>query len=109
MSPRSLVSHLVRAVVLAVMWVAWYLIYTQLNALGVRHGVTWPAPGVFIPLAVYPYVFGSLALLVWPLFYNWRPDKFRRLVATYVLAMVISFLVRNSACSMCRMSSINDR
>jgi len=93
MRPRSIVSHLVRAVVLAALWVVWYLVYIRLNALGVQQGITWTSPGLFVPVAVYPYVFGSLALLVWPLFYNWRPDKFKRLVATYALAMGVSLVI----------------
>lgn len=93
MRPLSLVSHLGRAVVLAALWVVWYLVYTRLNALGVQHGVTWPSPGLFVPLAVYPYVFGSLALLLWPLWFNWPAEKFKKLVAAYALAMAISLVI----------------
>jgi membrane-associated phospholipid phosphatase len=90
---RSWFGHLLRAAILAAMWVGWYLIYTRLNALGVGRGITWPAPGLFVPLAVYPYVFGSLALLVWPLFYNWPAQKFKKLVAAYALAMAVSLTI----------------
>jgi membrane-associated phospholipid phosphatase len=86
-------GHLARLVVLAAMWAGWYSIYTRLNALGLARGVTWEAPGLFVPAAVYPYVFGSLALVVWPLFYNWRAEKFRKLAAAYALAMALSLLI----------------
>ncbi len=93
MRSLSWLGHLGRVVVLAAMWAGWYLIYTRLNALGVARGVTWPSPGLFVPLAVYPYIFGSLALLVWPLFYNWPAEKFEKLVATYGLAMAASLAI----------------
>jgi membrane-associated phospholipid phosphatase len=93
MNPRTLLGHIGRVVVLAALWVGWHLVYTRLNALGVAGGVSWESHGLFVPAAVYPYVFGSLALLVWPLFYNWPIQRFRRLVAAYALAMAVSFLV----------------
>jgi membrane-associated phospholipid phosphatase len=93
MNLRSWLGHLGRAVVLAALWVGWHLVYTRLNALGVANGVLWESHGLFVPVAVYPYVFGSLALLLWPLFYNWPYRRFMRLVAAYALAMAVSLLV----------------
>ena len=93
MTKRSLKGHVIRVIVLFAMWTAWYIVYAYLNAKGAKTGISWQAPGIFVPIAVYPYIFGSLLLIFLPLFWNWGYDRFIRLVVGYVLVIVISSLV----------------
>lgn len=89
----GIASHLVRLIVIMVFGSIWYVIYAHLNARGAVVGISWKAPDLYIPAAVYPYVFGGFLLPFIPFYWHWRGDRFARLLACYVLAIAISFLV----------------
>lgn len=89
----GLVGNLGRFMALAFFWVVWYRIYAWLNARGAVIGVSWKAPGLYIPLAVYPYFFGGFLMPLLPFYWNWLGDRFFRLLTCYVLASAVSFMI----------------
>lgn len=86
-------KSLVKIGVLILFWLVWFAIYQPLNARGAQVGVHWISPNIYIPAMVYPYVFG-MAILAWiPWFWNWKTDRFYKLLLLYTYTSVLMFSI----------------
>ncbi len=74
-------------------WIIWFSIYTWLNARGTITGVHWNSPGIYLPSAVYPYVFGMLLLIVLPFIFNLASNRFYGLLLIYTATSIIIFAI----------------
>lgn len=83
----------VKLSVLALFWLIWFSFYAWLNARGAKMGIHWVAPDIYIPLMVYPYVFGMLILVFLPFIYNFSTSPFYRLIGLYTVTSIIMFAV----------------
>ena len=71
----------------------WFWIYSLLNARGARIGINWQAPGIYIPMMVYPYVFGMLLLVILPFTFNVKTRNFYPLLLLYLITSIFMFAV----------------
>ncbi len=56
-------------------------------------GVHWTSPEIYLPLAVYPYVFGMLLLIILPFVFNLASNRFYRLLLIYTATSIIIFAI----------------
>ncbi|MCF7912825.1 MAG: phosphatase PAP2 family protein [Candidatus Cloacimonetes bacterium] len=71
----------------------WFGIYAWLNARGVLTGIHWKSPDIYIPIMVYPYVFGMLVLVILPFAYNFSSKIFYRLLLLYAIVSLVMFII----------------
>jgi len=90
---KTLAVVVLKLILLIGFWIIWYRIYAWLNARGALIGTSWNPPDIYVPLAVYPYTFGGLLLPFLPFFWNWRGDRFAKLLTIYVIANTIAFTI----------------
>lgn len=54
-------------------------------------GIHWKSPDIYIPIMVYPYVFGMLLLVILPFVYNFATKRFYRLLLLYAITSLVMF------------------
>lgn len=79
--------------ILILFWIVWFWIYSLLNSRGAQIGIHWDAPNIYIPLMVYPYVFGMLILVVFPFALHLGTDRFFKILGYYCITSLIMFAI----------------
>jgi membrane-associated phospholipid phosphatase len=69
------------------------MIYTWLNNRGTLLGIHWTSPGIYLPIAVYPYVFGMIILIIFPFIFNLTSPRFYGLLLIYTAVSIIIFTI----------------
>lgn len=83
----------IRCALGAAFFAAWYGIYAGLNTLGSGRCTVWDSPGLYVPIAVYPYVFGAAAVALAPFVWHRSPRAFARLLLAYAGTSAVFFLL----------------
>jgi membrane-associated phospholipid phosphatase len=86
-------NNILKVAVTAGFWMVWFWIYAWLNARGVQTGIHWKSPDIYIPVMVYPYVFGMLILVILPFACNYKSKKFYPLIWLYISVSIVMFAI----------------
>ena len=90
---KKYIINIIKVIVTAGFWLVWFWIYAWLNARGVQTGIHWKSPDIYIPVMVYPYVFGMLILVILPFACNFKSKKFYPLLLLYISVSIMMFAI----------------
>lgn len=83
----------IRLSILLAFWIIWFVIYSFLNSRGSQIGIHWKSPDIYVPIMVYPYVFGMALLVILPFAFHLTDDGFYNLLFLYLITSITMFVI----------------